>query len=371
MLFNQKKLLFFWVSYLVLLWCFAITQGGKADFLVFAFKNVLVISFFYINILFVLPILFIRKKLLLFILVCLLCLLAYLALRYFMTNNLLPLLGKGNFKDVFGKVYLSNQIYIYIHYIIYALFFWYSRKLILTEKNLRKTESERFALKNHTLKLESENLNLQNAKLIAEYNHLKAQINPHFLFNTLNTFYSDTEPVLPETAKGIMLLSDIMRYSLESGGADGKVPLREELAQLNNYIELMQLRFDQQLKIEGNLIHNNRIQWPRDMQKWRILPHLLITIAENAFKHGNNREPFIIDLNLENNQLRFTFRNTIGMRKVETGTGIGLKNMLDRLGFTYGSNGRLETAITGSTFITELYITDNASLTAENLNLAS
>lgn len=244
-------------------------------------------------------------------------------------------------------------------------------KRIDTDKKLHMAEKETYELQNRTLQLQSENLNLQNAKLIAEYNHLRAQINPHFLFNTLNTFYSNTEPVLPETAKGIMLLSDIMRYSLESGETDGKVSLREELTQLGNYVELMQLRFDGQLKIEGNLFPGGRLQWPKETQKWRILPHLLITMAENAFKHGNNREPFIINLYLEGAQLHFIFKNTIGMRKAETGTGIGLKNMIDRLGFTYNNNYRFESGITGSLYTAELYITDNAALAAQDLNLAS
>lgn len=371
MLFSHRKLLLFWACYLGILWFFASSQGPKADFITFLLKNILVISFFYLNVFFILPVLFVKKQVLLFVTLCVIGLLAYLAIRFCMTNYLLPLIGKPEFKDVYGKPYFYNQTYIYIHYVIYSLFFWYSRELILTERRLRKIERDQLELQNRTLQLESENLSLQNAKLIAEYNHLKAQINPHFLFNTLNTFYSNTEPVLPETAKGIMLLSDIMRYSLESGGVDGKVPLREELTQLNNYIELMQLRFDGQLHIEGNLFSNGRFQWSKNVQKWRILPHLMITIAENAFKHGNNREPFIADLYLERNQLRFVFKNTIGMRKVETGTGIGLKNMLDRLGFAYGHNGRLETGITGSTYITELYITDNTVLAAEDLNLAS
>lgn len=289
----------------------------------------------------------------------------FCVLKYIHRFVFLPSIGHLQFYEPFEiKEFVNDSLFNFIEYSLYSIGYWYTLKAYLTERKLRKIEREKS-------KAEKEILNLQNAKLIAEYNHLRAQINPHFLFNTLNTFYSNTEPVLPETAKGIMLLSDIMRYSLESGETDGKVSLREELTQLGNYVELMQLRFDGQLKIEGNLFSGECIQWPKDTQKWRILPHLLITMAENAFKHGNNREPFIINLYLEGTQLHFIFKNTIGMRKAETGTGIGLKNMIDRLGFTYNNNFRFESGVTGSLYTAELYITDNATLAAQDLNLAS
>lgn len=360
---KYKYHILFWGVHTLYIACVLYIRFPEFDKLDFFLYQLLLILVFYAN-LFVLKKNSSRKLINTIVGVCSVFII-FCLVKYVYRFIFLPAIGHIEFYEPFEfKEFINDTLFNFIEYLLYSIGYWYTVKSYLIEKSLRKSEKEK-------LEADKEILTLRNAKLIAEYNHLKAQINPHFLFNTLNTFYSNTEPVLPETAKGIMLLSDIMRYSLESGGADGKVPLREELTQLNNYIELMQLRFDGQLHIEGNLFSNGRFQWSKNVQKWRILPHLMITIAENAFKHGNNREPFIADLYLERNQLRFVFKNTIGMRKVETGTGIGLKNMLDRLGFAYGHNGRLETGITGSTYITELYITDNTVLAAEDLNLAS
>ncbi|MBL7726178.1 MAG: histidine kinase [Dinghuibacter sp.] len=210
-----------------------------------------------------------------------------------------------------------------------------------------------------------------NAKLTAEYNHLKAQVNPHFLFNTLNSFYSATEPVLPETAKGIMLLSDIMRYSLETGGHDGKVPLNDELLHLQYYIELMQFRFNNELNIKGNLFSKGQLNKIELVEHWRILPHLLITIAENAFKHGDNSFPFEMNLTLTGQQLHFVFKNTIGLRKSISGTGIGVNNMIQRIHFTYGTDGRFISSVEESDYIAELFLTEKMVSLNNPINKAS
>jgi LytS/YehU family sensor histidine kinase len=241
----------------------------------------------------------------------------------------------------------------------------------LAERRLRNAEREISDAEKEILQLKNEKLILHNQKLEAEYNHLKAQINPHFLFNTLNTFYSNTARVLPETANGIMLLSDMMRYSLEAGAEDGKVTLHEELKQLKNYIELMQLRYGRKLQIQGNILSDENSSTMAEIAHWRILPHLFITIAENAFKHGNKREPFIINLNINGEQLYFTVKNNIAMDEPVAGTGIGIRNLTNRLQRIYGSDCRYESIIEGKTFTAELFITDNNITTRQNLNLAS
>jgi two-component system, LytTR family, sensor kinase len=193
-------------------------------------------------------------------------------------------------------------------YSLFGLGFWYARKLVTTQRLLRITEK---------------------ARLEAEFNHLRAQINPHFLFNTLNTFYSQSLKLLPDTAKGISLLSKIMRYSLEPSGRDGKVSLESEMAHANHYIELMNVRFPGHINISNNM--------PDEIDnRWQILPHVLITLVENAFKHGNRDHPFIFDIQLTGGQIIFKVENTIGEKPAEISTGVGLRNLEERLQLTYG-----------------------------------
>ena len=192
---------------------------------------------------------------------------------------------------------------------------------------------------------------IQKARLEAEFNHLRTQINPHFLFNTLNTFYSQSLLTLPDTAKGISLLSKIMRYSLEPPGTDGKVPLEDELAHANDYIELMKIRFPGMLSITSNL--------PAESPEgWQILPHIIITLVENAFKHGNREQPFLFDLELANNQITFRVENTIGEKPADPGAGVGLPNLKERLFYAYGKKCTFEEGQQGNKYKTLLVIPD-------------
>lgn len=292
--------------------------------------------------------------------------------RYLYRYAFLPAIGHTKFFIPFEiKEYLSDTLLNFIEYLLYAIGYWFTIKSYLADATISTLSREKLTAEKQILQLQAENLELQNAKLTAEYNHLKAQVNPHFLFNTLNTFYSSTEPVLPDTAKGIMLLSDIMRYSLETGGHDGKVSLNDELVHLKYYIDLMQLRFDNALLIKGNLFANGALNQVEGAEQWRILPHLLITIAENAFKHGSNEYPFEINLSLSGQQLHFVFKNTAGMRKSVQGTGIGISNMIQRLKFTYGTEARFAASVNGSQYVAELFINEKSVSLNQPINKAS
>jgi LytS/YehU family sensor histidine kinase len=178
---------------------------------------------------------------------------------------------------------------------------------------------------------QAEKFQLSNEKLKTEYDYLKSQINPHFLYNTLGYFYSKMLRLDKPSAEGLATLSDLMRYSLDTGDAVGKVFLSEEVQQVKNYIALQQLRFHHALHIRFS--HN---EIPETI---KIIPHALITIVENAFKYGIASEaefPIQIDLNVENNTIRFEVTNHVSHQsKDRSSTGIGLKNLVQRLALEY------------------------------------
>lgn len=186
--------------------------------------------------------------------------------------------------------------------------------------------------KKHRKVLEEQKLQLEIEKAHANYNFLKAQINPHFLHNTLNFLYARSLPYSPELSEGILTLSDIMRYALgENNGKDGKTPLRHEIEHLRNIIKIHQLRFDNNLQVqfEVNGIVNGAV----------IIPFVLITIVENAFKHGNLKSaahPIEIKLTVEHNKISFYCRNKKKTGPKELSTGIGLDNIKKRLNLAYG-----------------------------------
>lgn len=342
MLGSVYKQIIIWIIYTAYLWSFAILMDPNAAFTAFLVKNILLFGFFYFDLFISFPILFKRKKPVLFIIVFIIGLILYYLIRYLATNFLLPLLGENEFKDVVNTRFFSGQAFMYLSYATYALLFWYAQKSKLTERQLRLTEK---------------------ARLEAEFNHLRTQINPHFLFNTLNTFYSQSLDTLPDTAKGISLLSKIMRYSLEPPGTDGKVPLDDELAHANDYIELMKIRFPDKLQVHNNL--------PQESQHgWQILPHLLITLVENAFKHGNKDQAFIFDLQLnkEKKQVIFRVENTIAQRPADPGTGVGLRNVRERLQYAYGKAYTFKEEVIDNKYITLMIIPDSYIAPAAEIN---
>jgi LytS/YehU family sensor histidine kinase len=170
---------------------------------------------------------------------------------------------------------------------------------------------------------------LENEKLIAELAFLKSQINPHFLFNSLNNIYSLAYQKAEKTPEAILKLSEIMRYMLYESNVD-KVALSDEIRYLQNYIELQKLRFKDHIHIKFEIIG--------DLFGLKITPLILISFVENAFKHGIATDidvPISITLNLSQGKLFFQVVNKKSeMNKDMTG-GIGLSNVKRRLELLY------------------------------------
>lgn len=170
----------------------------------------------------------------------------------------------------------------------------------------------------------------ENEKLSAELSFLKAQINPHFLFNTLNNIYSLAVTKNEKTAESIMRLSNIMRYITDDAMVDF-VPLQEEVACINDYIELQRLRLTGKTHIDFSIIGSTE-----DRQ---IAPLLLMTFVENVFKYGvsNHEESAIlISLLCEEGTITFNTRNKVfnkGDGLVRQ--GVGVANAQKRMAHLY------------------------------------
>jgi LytS/YehU family sensor histidine kinase len=192
----------------------------------------------------------------------------------------------------------------------------------------------------------------ETAKLNSELAFLKSQINPHFLFNTLNNLFSLAHSRSEKTAGAIMKLSELMRYMLEDT-AGKKVELYRELEYIKNYLELQRLRLDDAVKVE--LIMEG------DFHNKSIEPLLLIPFIENAFKHGvSYQENSFIHIELISNdyQLVLKMENSIPSQKMEKDevSGIGLKNVKKRLEMLYPGAHRLHMIQNESKYIVHLTI---------------
>lgn len=211
------------------------------------------------------------------------------------------------------------------------------RKAAAQEKGIIMSEKESLEKENKILQLLEEKASLNNKLFQSETNFLRAQINPHFLQNCLNFLYSDTRKTNPNAAEAILLLSDLMRYSVaDNSTTGGMTMLEEELRQLNSVIQINQLRFKETLNIvfikEGNI------------ENKRIVPMVLLTLVENLIKYGDLkdvRNPANIQCNIieADNKVRFTTFN----KKAFTSTthhsaGLGFKNIKERLSLIWSNN---------------------------------
>jgi two-component system LytT family sensor kinase len=197
------------------------------------------------------------------------------------------------------------------------------------------------------LKSELESRNLRN-----ELELLKSQINPHFLFNSLNNIDSLIRKS-PETASvSLVTLSDMLRHMIYEAKTD-KVLLSEEIVYLRNYISLQQLRFRDK-KYVG-------INFPERCEGIQIAPMLLIPFIENAFKYATNIGKLpVIDISVQcnYNSLIFSCRNYYKKEKpqYEPTEGVGLKNVQRRLEILYAEKHQLDIADEGNVFKVELTI---------------
>jgi LytS/YehU family sensor histidine kinase len=273
--------------------------------------------------------------------IAVLSLAAYFVLCYFLALSKKITLSVNNNKF---EQEMTTGLMLF-SYIISTVFFIGMALLIAYLTHLRDERKQRKVLEAQKMQLEVE-------KSQANFNFLKAQINPHFLHNTLNFLYAKSLPYSSELSEGILTLSDIMRYALSEGNAkDGKAPLKDEIEHVRNVIKINQLRFSNHLNVRFNVegVVNGAT----------IIPFVLITLAENAFKHGDlksTEHPIDIDLRINDSKLYFYCRNKKKNGPKELSTGIGLDNIKKRLDLAYGSNYRLNVKDEADFYTTELTI---------------
>jgi len=173
---------------------------------------------------------------------------------------------------------------------------------------------------------------LQKEKMEAELKALNNQLNPHFLFNSLNLLYNLALYKKDKTAEAIITLSDILRYVIYQSARE-KVAIAEEVELIANYIQLQKLRTG----LKASVTFDSQISNP----ELAVAPLLFLPLIENSFKHGlNGQAPEnFIQINLQENQdqVNFTIRNSKSLEPVNdvNQRGVGLQNIQNRLNLIY------------------------------------
>jgi len=295
--------------------------GGEAKFLE-NFKPFLLIlaftfftSFFTvyaINYLLICPNTLGKKKIFLFFLFAVGMLFFFPAIRFSLEEVILyQLSGYHNYADTkrtFGYYIFDNSYYA-VKALLFSTFM-YQLFSYLEDK-------EKF----HELKIEHKR---------AEMDLLKNQLEPHFMFNTLNAFYTELIEVKPKIAKSIYKLSELLRYVTYEAHQDF-MPLERELRFIEDYIYFYEMRYEDSLSLDFKI---------EGIVKYKKIPSLLlIHFVENTFKHGvlnNKLHPAKIHIHIKEDSLRIETKNKVSNGQHYSMKGIGRKNLQKRLSLMFG-----------------------------------
>lgn len=193
---------------------------------------------------------------------------------------------------------------------------------------------------------------IQHQQIHTELQLLQQQINPHFLFNTLNNLYALCLTKSDQAPELVLRLADLLRYVVYQG-QQARVTLAQELAYLQHYLALQQLRVSHKTSVS--------IDFPTEARHWQLPPLLLIMLLENAYKHGveSCTTPSWIQLSVkvEQQRLYFSCRNSLGAQSTAGQVaGVGLANLTRRLQLQYGSDFVLQSVATGDGWLAELQL---------------
>lgn len=210
----------------------------------------------------------------------------------------------------------------------------------------------RYAIRWNEMQIALKEEKQRNAE--AELAWLKNQLNPHFLFNTLNNISSLVQIDQDTAQESIGQLSDLLRYTLYESNHE-LVPVEGEIEFMNNYIELMRLRCNELATVEVDL------QIP--IKPMRIVPLLFISLIENAFKHGVNsrKSSFVrIRFKAEGDDLVFTCENSDHPKPDvnRSGSGIGLENLRRRLDLAYPNHYQYDQALRENSYFVQITLRD-------------
>lgn len=284
---------------------------------------------FYVNYFFVVPRFFDPKRFYMMIVGFFIGVFIFVLFRYSIEELLLPALtGLRNYAEgTTFPYYFYDNIY-------------YSSLTVFVSTNLWFFK--------YYFKIEGERTQLIEERKHAQLQALKTQINPHFIFNSLNNIYSlvyqNSDKALPAIEK----LSELLRYSTKDLEKD-VISLDKEIGYIESLIGLEKLR----IKNPDLLVMEKNIRHP----EINISPMLLVPFVENAFKHGDFREKgFILKVSDENKVLHFYLHNFKNQRMKDTASGIGIENVKKRLEILYPKKHELNIKDLESEFIVDLRI---------------
>lgn len=282
----------------------------------------------YINIYYLIPKFILKKKYKRYVLFFIIS----LGLFYVIRTELIYLFINEN---VWPESESPQKAYSFNHIIVVVLSGIYEVGLVTTIKLTADWISERTRVEK-----------LEKMQLSSELKYLRTQIQPHFFFNTLNNLYALTLKKSDNAPRMILKLSEMMQYVLYDVKGS-KASLLKEINHINNYIDIEQLRFEDNIDVEMDITG--------EIEDINVPPLLLLSFVENAFKHGvkeNDKLKISMSFEVLNNKyLAFTLTNNFNVKaNREVGRGIGNENAKRRLNLLFSDNFILDSKVEGDIY---------------------
>jgi two-component system LytT family sensor kinase len=258
----------------------------------------------------------------LFILLELAC---YIELRYLIEEHLYKYIGVHDFAlNESFKLYITPKIWRCFYFIGTSTVYYFSIRDFKQNRQIEKLRQQELK----AILLEKE---IKNELILTQNALLRAQINPHFLINTLSYLYNETRKSAPKAADSILLLSDIMQYTLSKEVSSGFVKLENEIKLVESFLILQQA--SQTYKTQLKLSYNSEVS------SVYFIPMILMSLTENMIKHDQfdiALKPAEINISYENSILYIKTSNYESSNGKFISHGLRLKNIRDRLTMAYG-----------------------------------
>ncbi|MDQ7949230.1 MAG: histidine kinase [Pedobacter sp.] len=313
----------FYMCYETLSIGFALNSFGKP--LVYLMHYLVFVLFFYLNALLFLPFALQHGRhaiwRLPFILVFQVA--AYIGCQ-FLVSQLLILVRLTNESTQFYTSYILRNTYRATLYIGFSTGYYFLRTYLHERKRAAELEKDRL---NAIIAQQQVAHQLTTAKNAL----LNAQINPHFLFNTLDFIYQKVHVLSSEAGEAVIRLAEMMRFAMDAYAMDEQVSLMDEVGQVENLLALYHLKHEKQVPVE--------LCYGQEISSFQIIPLILLTLVENMLKHGHFDDPRCIPtvtLKVNHGNLVITTNNATHPHGAFESHQLGLENIRTRLQFAYG-----------------------------------
>ncbi|WP_316765955.1 sensor histidine kinase [Pedobacter frigiditerrae] len=220
--------------------------------------------------------------------------------------------------------FVSRNLYRGLLFLCFSTGYYYLKTYLKERKRTADLEKEKLEKIIQQQKIEQELVIAKNA-------FLKAQINPHFLFNTLDFIYHSVNKHSETAGEAVIRLAQMMRFAIDSDEMEQTIYLTDEIEQVENLLYLYQIRKNSEL--------NLHFAYSEEVKRLRLIPLVVLTLVENIFKHGdisNADDIAFVNLEIKNDLLIIQTVNLINHNTIKDSNNSGLNNTQKRLNYAYG-----------------------------------